>query len=110
LQIKIVSSLSPFNLDLALSAYDYHLPPEQIAQNPAVPRDSSRLFVVDAFPYDRHEIFRALPEQLKPNDLLVLNNTRVIPARLYGNKIGGSKAEILLLEEAGWHWSNPEND
>jgi S-adenosylmethionine:tRNA ribosyltransferase-isomerase len=99
LQIKAVSSISSFNLDLSLSAYDYHLPSEQIAQNPAVPRDSSRLLVVDAFPHDRHEIFRDLPEQLRPNDLLVLNNTRVIPARLYGNKVGGGKAEVLLLEE-----------
>lgn len=94
-----MSSSSSSNLDLSLSAYDYHLPPERIAQNPAVPRDSSRLLVVDAFPRDRHEIFRALPEQLKPNDLLVLNNTRVIPARLYGHKVGGSQVEVLLLEE-----------
>lgn len=94
-----MSSLPVSELDLSLSAYDYHLPPEQIAQNPAVPRDSSRLLVVDAFPHHRHEIFHGLPEQLKPNDLLVLNNTRVIPARLYGNKVGGSKAEVLLLEE-----------
>jgi len=94
-----VSSPSSLNLDLSLSAYDYYLPSEQIAQNPVVPRDSSRLLVVDAFPHNRHEIFRALPDQLKPNDLLILNNTRVIPVRLHGNKVGGSKAEVLLLEE-----------
>jgi S-adenosylmethionine:tRNA ribosyltransferase-isomerase len=94
-----VSSLSSSNLNLSLSAYDYQLPSEQIAQNPAVPRDSSRLLVVGAFSHIQHEIFQALPEQLKPNDLLVLNNTRVIPARLYGNKVGGSKVEVLLLEE-----------
>lgn len=94
-----MSSLSSFNPDLSLSAYDYYLPSEQIAQDPAVPRDSSRLLVIDASPHSRHEIFRALPEQLKPNDLLILNNTRVIPARLHGGKMGGSKAEVLLLEE-----------
>ncbi|NJR41032.1 MAG: tRNA preQ1(34) S-adenosylmethionine ribosyltransferase-isomerase QueA [Leptolyngbyaceae cyanobacterium CSU_1_4] len=97
--METVSSLPSSNPDFSLSAYDYHLPSEQIAQNPAVPRDSSRLLVVDAFPNIRHEIFRALPEQLKANDLLVLNNTRVIPARLYGNRVGGGKAEVLLLEE-----------
>jgi S-adenosylmethionine:tRNA ribosyltransferase-isomerase len=99
LQPKTVSSSPNFHPDFSLSAYDYQLPPDRIAQNPAVPRDSSRLLVVDADPQVRHEVFRALPEQLQPNDLLVLNNTRVIPARLYGNKVGGSKVEVLLLEE-----------
>jgi S-adenosylmethionine:tRNA ribosyltransferase-isomerase len=99
LQSKNVSSLSNLNPDLSLSAYDYLLPPERIAQNPAVPRDSSRLFVVDKTPDRRHKIFRDLSDQLQPHDLLVLNNTRVIPARLYGTKIGGSKVEVLLLEE-----------
>jgi S-adenosylmethionine:tRNA ribosyltransferase-isomerase len=94
------------NLDLQLTAYDYHLPAERIAQNPVVPRDSSRLLVVKAAPQHQHCIFRDLPDQLQPGDLLVLNNTRVIPARLYGEKIGTSsssslrsKVEVLLLEE-----------
>lgn len=84
--------------DLSLSAYTYQLPPERIAQNPAEPRDSSRLLVVDSPTTHRHQVFRDLPELLQPGDLLVLNNTRVIPARLYGYKPGGGRVEILLLE------------
>jgi S-adenosylmethionine:tRNA ribosyltransferase-isomerase len=101
------------NPDLQLAAYDYHLPEERIAQNPVVPRDSSRLLVVDARPNYRHCVFRDLPDLLQPGDLLVLNNTRVIPARLYGHKVDGHKVEdrtlapdtarrqveVLLLEE-----------
>lgn len=85
--------------DWAIDAYDYHLPADRIAQNPAVPRDSSRLLVVEAAPAYRHHIFRELPDYLRPGDLLVLNNTRVIPARLYGHKVDGAKVEVLLLEE-----------
>jgi S-adenosylmethionine:tRNA ribosyltransferase-isomerase len=84
-------------VDHSLSEYDYELPPELIAQNPAVPRDSSRLLVVSTPP--QHRIFRDLPELLNPGDLLVLNNTKVIPARLYGNKSTGAEIEVLLLEE-----------
>jgi S-adenosylmethionine:tRNA ribosyltransferase-isomerase len=91
-------------LDLSLSAYDYELPAEQIAQNPAEPRDSSRLLVLDSPTSHQHRIFRELSELLQPRDLLVLNDTRVIPARLYGRKIDDRnrskvKIEILLLEE-----------
>lgn len=85
------------NPDLALAAYDYDLPDDRIAQNPVVPRDSSRLLVVEANSH-RHCIFRDLPDLLQPGDLLVLNNTRVIPARLYGRKVDGGSVEILLLE------------
>lgn len=84
-----------------LSSYDYHLPPERIAQSPVTPRDSARLLVVDAQQY-HHHIFRELPDLLCPGDLLVLNNTRVIPARLRGRKISGNSSlefEALLLEE-----------
>ncbi|NJO79706.1 MAG: tRNA preQ1(34) S-adenosylmethionine ribosyltransferase-isomerase QueA [Cyanobacteria bacterium RM1_2_2] len=90
--------------DCTLEAYDYHLPDEQIAQNPVVPRDTSRLLVVDAAPTYQHRIFRELPNLLQPGDLLVLNNTRVIPARLYGRKTNGTPIEVLLLEEQipGW--------
>ncbi|AFY41914.1 tRNA preQ1(34) S-adenosylmethionine ribosyltransferase-isomerase QueA [Nostoc sp. PCC 7107] len=92
------------NLDCSLIGYDYVLPPELIAQNPAVPRDSSRLLVVNsAATSDNsaplHHIFRDLPELLRPGDLLVMNNTKVIPARLYGNKSTGAEVEVLLLEE-----------
>jgi S-adenosylmethionine:tRNA ribosyltransferase-isomerase len=89
------------SLDLKLESYNYQLPPERIAQNPAVPRDSSRLLVVDSPTTHRHCIFRDLPDFLQPGDLLVLNNTRVIPARLKGHKLNGSRAEVLLMEERG---------
>ena len=85
--------------DQLLSSYDYQLPPELIAQTPAVPRDSSRLLIVDSLTSHTHGFFRDLPDWLLPGDLLVLNNTRVIPARLYGRKSTGSPVEILLLEE-----------
>ncbi|WP_044172571.1 tRNA preQ1(34) S-adenosylmethionine ribosyltransferase-isomerase QueA [Kamptonema formosum] len=84
--------------DLSNAAYDYFLPAGRIAQNPAVPRDSSRLLVVDSPTHHSHRIFRDLPDLLQPNDLLVLNNTRVIPARLYGHKSTGTPVEVLLLE------------
>ncbi len=90
--------------DTALAAYDYHLPADRIAQVPAVPRDSSRLLVV-AQDHHIHSTFRDLPLHLKPGDLLVLNNTRVLPARLLGRKVaaGGQKGtpvavELFLLE------------
>ncbi|MBD2434106.1 MULTISPECIES: tRNA preQ1(34) S-adenosylmethionine ribosyltransferase-isomerase QueA [Fischerella] len=91
-------------LDLSLAGYDYELPTELIAQNPAVPRDSSRLLVVNSPNVGKentlqHRIFRELPEILRPGDLLVMNNTRVIPARLYGEKSTGAEVEVLLLEE-----------
>jgi S-adenosylmethionine:tRNA ribosyltransferase-isomerase len=83
--------------DRQLSAYDYPLPPERIAQTPAVPRDSSRLLVVQHNGYV-HRLFQDLPDLLQPGDLLVVNNTRVIPARLYGRKQTGLSVELLLLE------------
>ncbi len=84
--------------------YEYELPTDLIAQNPVVPRDSSRLLVVNS-PHTGisipplHHIFHDLPDLLKPGDLLVMNNTRVIPARLYGYKSTGAQVEVLLLEE-----------
>ena len=75
------------------------MPQSYIAQAPAVPRDSSRLLIVNPRLGSQHAIFRDLPNWLKKGDLLVLNNTRVIPARLYGYKTTGSKVEILLIEE-----------
>ncbi|MGK7923240.1 MAG: tRNA preQ1(34) S-adenosylmethionine ribosyltransferase-isomerase QueA [Trichodesmium sp.] len=85
------------DVDWSIEAYDYELPQELIAQNPVVPRDSSRLMVVDSLE-QHHKIFRDLPDLLQPGDLLVLNNTRVIPARLYGRKTSGASVEILLLK------------
>jgi S-adenosylmethionine:tRNA ribosyltransferase-isomerase len=89
--------------DRATSAYDYELPEQLIAQNPVTPRDSARLLVVDSPNSHSHRIFRDLPDLLQPGDLLVMNNTRVIPARLYGRKPSGAAVEILLLEERQNH-------
>lgn len=81
------------------AAYDYELPKELIAQNPAEPRDSSRLFVIDrksgAF---QHRFFRDIAKYLRRGDLLVLNDTRVLPARICGVKKGHSaRVEIFCL-------------
>jgi S-adenosylmethionine:tRNA ribosyltransferase-isomerase len=86
-------------IDQLLSSYDYELPKEQIAQTPLFQRDSSRVLVVDSPTHHTHRVFRDLPELLHPGDLLVLNDTRVIPARLYGRKSTGAPVEVLLLEE-----------
>ncbi|GAB1538807.1 tRNA preQ1(34) S-adenosylmethionine ribosyltransferase-isomerase QueA [Scytonema sp. NUACC21] len=91
-------------LDTSLASYDYELPQELIAQNPAVPRDSSRLLVVNSLftgieSAPLHHIFRELPDLLQAGDLLVMNDTQVIPARLYGHKETGAEIEVLLLEE-----------
>jgi S-adenosylmethionine:tRNA ribosyltransferase-isomerase len=77
--------------------YDFHLPPEQIAQQPAARRDASRLLVVDRADGNRHRSFADLPEYLSPGDVLVLNETRVFPARLVGRKPSGAAAEVFLL-------------
>jgi len=80
--------------------FDYILPPESIAQTPVEPRDSSRLLVMDRQTGElQHSIFNQLEKFLNPGDLLVLNETRVIPARLYARKTTGGKAEILLLRK-----------
>lgn len=84
--------------DQMLSSYDYELPAERIAQTPLSQRDRSRLLVVDSLTHQAHSIFSELPQLLKPGDLLILNNTRVIPARLYGHKPTGAPVELLLLE------------
>jgi S-adenosylmethionine:tRNA ribosyltransferase-isomerase len=81
--------------------FDYELPEERIAQEPA-PRGESRLLVLDAEGPQRHCRVRDLPGLLRPGDLLVLNDTRVIPARLYGLR-GEGKMEVLLVEKLGDH-------
>jgi S-adenosylmethionine:tRNA ribosyltransferase-isomerase len=82
------------------SDFDYHLPPESIAQEPA-PRGESRLLVLDRTGPERHARIGDLPRLLRPGDLLVLNDTRVIPARLFGRSAGGGRMEILLVERVG---------
>ena len=87
------------NEDFWLENYTYELPQKLIAQTPVTPRDSSRLLVVKSPDEHRHSCFNQLSQWLLPEDLLVLNNTRVIPARLYGRKATGATVEVLLLEE-----------
>ncbi|MEJ5225801.1 MAG: S-adenosylmethionine:tRNA ribosyltransferase-isomerase, partial [Anaerolineales bacterium] len=78
--------------------FDYHLPESSIAQTPAEPRDSSRLLVLNRATGEiQHRIFREIGDYLHPGDLLVINQTRVIPARLAARKDTGGKVEILLL-------------
>jgi S-adenosylmethionine:tRNA ribosyltransferase-isomerase len=84
------------------SDFDYQLPPECIAQTPVEPRDSSRLMVLQRQTGQiEHAVFRELGNYLHPGDLLVLNETRVIPARLYAQKLTGGKVELLLLKLDG---------
>jgi S-adenosylmethionine:tRNA ribosyltransferase-isomerase len=84
--------------DFTLKAYDYHLPPENIAQHPADRREESRLFVLNQITDGReHRRFSDLIDLLQPGDLLVINDTRVFPARLPGRKESGGKAEVFLL-------------
>ena len=81
------------------SEFDYVLPPELIAQTPVEPRDASRLLVVDRRTGElAHRRFSDLPEYLRPGDLLVGNDSRVIPARLHGVKPTGGAVEIFLLK------------
>lgn len=91
---------------LSKKSYYYDLPEELIAQTPIEPRDSSRLLV-----YDRktgqieHKIFHDIIDYLNAGDVLVVNNTRVLPARIYGYKDTGAKIEILLqkrLDLTNW--------
>lgn len=83
------------------SDFDYHLPPESIAQTPVEPRDAARLMVVDrATGQLTHSHFYDLPRWLRAGDVLVFNNTRVIPARVLVRRADtGGKGEILLLRQ-----------
>ena len=84
------------------SELDYDLPPELIAQRPLPRRDDSRLLVHDrATGKTRHRRFRDLPEELPRGALVVVNDTRVVPARLRVRRPTGGEAEVLLLEPAG---------
>jgi len=87
--------------DLAL--FDYALAPERIAQDPIEPRDAARLLVLDRRSGARADrVVRGLPDLLRPGDCLVVNDTRVIPARLLGEIAGtGRPAEVLLVRELG---------
>ncbi len=86
-------------LDQLLTSYSYDLPEELIAQYPVVPRDRSRLLVVEPQSGCQHRHFYEIDNWLTPGDLLVFNDTRVIPARIYGHKPTGAPVEILLISE-----------
>lgn len=93
---------------LTLSDFDFHLPEERIAVHPADPRDSSRLLVVKPGEGLEDRIFRDLPELLNPGDLLVFNDTRVIPARLDGirhrgeNRVAIEALLVKRLDDSIW--------
>lgn len=89
---------------MKLAEFDYYLPRELIAQTPVEPRDHSRLMVVNRDIGEiKHDVFFNLPKYLKRDDLLVFNQTKVFPARLYGHKETGGQVEILLLKP-GWEF------
>lgn len=87
---------------MRLSDLDYPLPKEKIALFPENDRPSAKLLCVDrSSGACTHRVFRDLPELLKPSDVLVLNNTKVLPARIFGKRETGGKVEALLLKDLG---------
>lgn len=99
---------NPHDADAVLARLNFTLPPERIAQTGAEPRDASRLMAVGPHAI-AHHVFRDLPDLLRPGDLLVFNQSRVIPARVmarkpvtpdgHGGQHGGGAVEVLLLRE-----------
>lgn len=92
--------------DLRLSSYNFHLPEERIAQRPVEPRHAARLLAVEAAgvgpaPHARHLSVWDLQQELRQGDLLVVNNTRVLRARLEARRPSGGSVELLVLEP--WH-------
>lgn len=102
---------STMPINLLTSDFDFELPPERIAQKPVEPRDHARLLHVAATLSDHHVY--DLPHLLRAGDVLVLNDTKVIPARLYGAR-GTVKAEVLPHKKEGprtWRaFAKPEKD
>lgn len=95
-------------MNMKLSSFDYNLPPELIAKSPAEKRDASRLMVLHRGDGRiEHRRFSDIVEYLRPSDILVVNNTRVIPARLMGHKkrTGGEVEILLLRQEAESRWN-----
>ena len=96
------SSTSSSAARVLVSELDYELPEDLIAQRPAEPRDASRLMVVDVQSGTiSHHTFRDLPQFLLPGDALVLNETKVIPARIEARKPTGGGVELLFLRDLG---------
>jgi len=86
---------------MKLEEFDYHLPKELIAQFPCERRDESRLMALNRKEGTiSHRRFFELPEYLKAGDVIVLNNTKVIPARLFGRKTTGGLVEVLLIQKS----------
>lgn len=84
--------------DFSLKAFNYSLPAENIAQHPADARENSRLLILDQKSGEQeHGHFHQIIDLLNPGDLLVVNNTKVFPARLHGHKESGGKLEVFLL-------------
>ncbi|HKY74467.1 MAG TPA: tRNA preQ1(34) S-adenosylmethionine ribosyltransferase-isomerase QueA [Patescibacteria group bacterium] len=84
---------------LTLHDFDYNLPEDRIAQHPVVPRDQSKLLVVDRKKGSlTHRVFADLPSLLLPTDILVLNNTKTIPVRTHGKKTTGGDIEVLFIK------------
>ncbi|MFO7860249.1 MAG: tRNA preQ1(34) S-adenosylmethionine ribosyltransferase-isomerase QueA [Desulfosalsimonas sp.] len=96
------NSVTPEQNPYDIGAYDYDLPEELIAQHPADIRQDSRLLVVSrADGTTAHRRFYQIADLLCAGDVLVVNNTKVIPARLFGHKASGGKIEVLLIDYAG---------
>lgn len=83
--------------DFRLASYDFSLPPELIAQHPAISRDQSRLMVLEGGRPPQHRRFADVGEYFRPGDVLVRNDTKVIPARLFGHRATGGRVEALLV-------------
>jgi len=88
---------------MKLSDFDYNLPQKFIAQNPVSPRDHSKLMILDKKQQKiEHKYFYNLPDYLQPGDVLVLNDTKVFPARLIGRRqLTGGRVEVFLLKSVG---------
>ncbi len=97
--IEDAAADQPEPSDVNLAAYSFELPQESIAQQPAARRDGSRLLVLRRATGEiEHKTFDALPELFRPNDVLVVNDSRVFPARLRLRRLSGGRVELLLLE------------
>ncbi len=94
----------------SINDYDYKLPEDLIAQEPVAERDQSRLLAMDRHSgHLTHQVFRELDDLLTPSDILVINNTRVVPGRLVGKKETGGRVEVLIMNYAAGmqsasHW------
>jgi S-adenosylmethionine:tRNA ribosyltransferase-isomerase len=100
---------NPDNEVFDIESYDYKLPQDLIAQNPADRRQDSRLLVLGKKTGSiRHLRFYEIADLINPGDLLVVNNTKVLPARLFGRKQTGGKVEVLLIDYAGGRQTGAE--